>query len=85
MNFKKWREQIERENREIPIQPVFSLTLFYPFLFEFGFRLQRKIMRKNSDSDLNSDSIGGLHVKYQAMREGPGGEVVSIRISQQLL
>ncbi|CAK8560685.1 unnamed protein product [Lathyrus sativus] len=27
----------------------------------------------------------GLHVKYQAMRAGPGGEVVSIRISQQLL
>ncbi|GAU42352.1 hypothetical protein TSUD_350180 [Trifolium subterraneum] len=27
----------------------------------------------------------GLHVKYQAMRAGPDGEVVSIRISQQLL
>ncbi|WJX92503.1 hypothetical protein P8452_74135 [Trifolium repens] len=27
----------------------------------------------------------GIHVKYQAMRAGPDGEVVSIRISQQLL
>ncbi|KAL6311531.1 hypothetical protein AAG906_005201 [Vitis piasezkii] len=27
----------------------------------------------------------GLHVKYQAMKAGPDGEVVSLRISQQLL
>ncbi|KAG5021744.1 hypothetical protein JHK85_018086 [Glycine max] len=27
----------------------------------------------------------GLHVKYQAMRAGTNGEIVSIRITQQLL
>ncbi|XP_043717304.1 probable F-box protein At3g61730 [Telopea speciosissima] len=27
----------------------------------------------------------GIHVKYQAMRAGAGGEIVSIRISQQLI
>ncbi|EXB62191.1 hypothetical protein L484_017578 [Morus notabilis] len=33
-----------------------------------------------------ADSLtSGLHIKYHAMRAGPDGEVVSIRITQQLL
>lgn len=43
---------------------------------------------KNKNHDLKL-SIGtletGLQIKYHAMRAGKGGEVVSIRISQQLL